>query len=242
MLSVKLTPKLAGLSISGDVQDLRELYDALSDIIGEEPIEGSDYEMPALSILAVCYELCEAWQGNRQVEFTDNGLSDEMRQNLKILAPLRNVYFKTRILMPEIIFDIMALNDFIENSSRKLKIPDLDPTIQRVRLFQALVASALQSALDPAAAKRLARLLYGTVPRFRSFYTHYVDDLTQKFLKQTPEKRRQQIVPLARRLDSLSDDYLRLAAELAATAADLHCQIPDLEPVSQIPGLEDEEW
>jgi hypothetical protein len=242
MLDIKTTPGMAGISISGDLPDLQQLYDALSDVIGDESEEGSAYEMPALNILAICYELRKAWQGDRQVEFVDNGLSDDMRQNLKVLAPVRNVYFKTQIHLPEVLFDIMALNDFVEMCSRRLKIPDLDPTIQRVRCFQAEVTAVLQSVLDPGAAQRLARSIYGTVPRYKSFYSQYVDYLTDRYLKQTPEKRLQQIVPLARRLDVLGTDYQRLVAELAKTAAELNCSIPDLEPVSELPVLQDEEW
>jgi hypothetical protein len=242
MLTIRPTPRLAGLSISGDLQDLQALYEALSDIIGDESLEGGEYEMPALNILAICYELRQAWQGNRQVEFIENGLSDDMRQNLKVLAPARNVYFKTRIHLPEILFDIMTLNDFIEMGNRRTKLPDLDPVIQRVRCFQADVTAVLTELLDPAAGARLTRLIYGSVPRYRSFYTHYVDELTAKYLKQTPEKRQQQIIPLARRLDALGDDYRRLESDLVDTAAELNCQVSDLEPVTELPVLEDGEW
>jgi len=242
MLIIKPTARLAGLSISGDAEDLQRLYDALSEILGDEAETGSDYEMPALFILALCYELRQAWLGNRSVEFIENRLDADAQQNLKTLGPQRNVYFLTRIPLPEILFDIMALNDFVEARSRKAKLPALDRDIQMVQLFQAEAASAMQSLLDQAAAGRLARLIHGSLPRFSGFCTQYIDLLNQKYLSQTPEKRLQQIVPLARRINERGNDYQRLAADLAETAAELQCPVSELETVSDPPELMDSEW
>ncbi len=239
---IRATPNLAGISIRGDILDLQGLYDALSEILGEDTEPGSEYEMPALHILAICYELRQAWQGCRTVEFVENGMDANARQNLRTLGPPSNVYFQTRILLPQVLFAVMALYDFIEIHSRSLKIPALNREIQQVQLFQSEVVSALQEILEPAGAKLLARLVYGTVPRYRSFCTQYVDLLTEKYLKQTPEKRLQQIIPLARRLNELGSDYQRLLSDLAETAAELNCQIADLETINDPPVIADQEW
>lgn len=242
MLIIKPTPKLAGISISGDYEDFDRLYDALIEILGDEQEYGDDYEIPALYVLAACYELRQAVMGNRGIEFVASRLDADMQQNLKTIGPQHNVYYKTRIHLPEILFDIMALSDFVEIYSRKVKIPALNRDIQMVQLFQAEVTSALQSLLDLPAANRLAHLIYGVVPRFRGYCTQYVDQLTEKYLRQTPEKRRQQIIPLARKFNEKGLDYQRLMLELTEAASDLNCSIADLESINELPELTDQEW
>lgn len=242
MLTIRPTPNLAGMSISGDYHDLLNLYDALLEIVGEEAKPGHEYEMPVMQIHAICFELREAWQGNRCVEFVENGFDINTQHNLKTIGPQRNVYFSTRIFLPQMLFAAMALCDFVEMASREQKIPALNRDIQTIQLFQAEIATTLQDQLDAASAKLLAQLIYGSVPRYRSFCTQYVDMLTEKYLKQTTEKRRLQILTIARRLNELGTDYQRLVAELAETAAELECSIADLETVSEPPTLADREW
>ncbi len=242
MLTVRMTPNLAGVTISGDYDDLQRLYDALTEIIGDESEPGRPYEMPALSILAICYELRHAWQGNRAVNFVANGLNEAVSQNLKTLGPRQNVYFTARIPLPEILFDVMALYDFIELYDGKPDIPALDRDIQMVQLFQAEVMTAVCSVLEDAPAGRLLRLVYGQVPRFRQYYTHYVEMLNNRYLRLNREKRLQQIVPTARRISERGADYEHFAADLLATAAELDCPVSELEPVSPPLELSDSEW
>ena len=242
MLIIKPTPNLAGLSLSGDYEDLQRLYDALIEIIGDEQEPGDDYELPALSILAVCYELRQAIMGNRAVEFMANRLDSIAKQALRTLGPQHNVYFMTRIFMPEIIFDIMALSDFIEMYSRKSKFPVFNREIQMVQLFQAEVITALLTVIDPSAAIRLTRLVYGVVPRYKGYLTQYIDELTEKYLRQSPEKRRQQILPLARKFNEKGPDYRKMEMDLLEVAEEMQCPVSDLESIIDLPELTDQEW
>lgn len=242
MLTIRPTPLLAGLAISGDFDDLQRLYDALLEVTGDSQEPGDDYELPALAVLAVCHELRQAMQGSRGVEFVDNNLDDSVRQSLKILGPSRNIYYRTRIHLPAIIFVVMVLGDFIDIYSRSIKYPTFNRDIQEVQLFQAECAAALQSVIDPVSAGRLLPILYGTVPRFRSYLAQYVDQLTLRYLRLPPEKRRQQILTLARRINEKGADYLRFEADLLDTAAELHCSVADLESIDELPELTDPEW
>jgi len=242
MLTIRPTPNLAGMAISGDYHDLLNLYDALLEVAGEEAKPGHEYEMTVMQIHAICFELREAWQGSRGVEFVENGFDASAQQNLKTIGPQRNVYFSTRIFLPQMLFAAMALCDFVEMASRQQKIPALNRDIQTVQLFQAEIATTLKEQLDEAGARVLGQLIYGSVPRYRNFCTQYVDMLTEKYLMQTPEKRRLQIMTIARRLNELGPDYQRLVAELADTAAELDCSIADLETISEPPILAEREW
>ena len=64
MLSVKTTENLTGVTISGTYWDLNALYDALSNVIGEE---GSypEFEACWLRVLGLCYDIRHAYQGDR---------------------------------------------------------------------------------------------------------------------------------------------------------------------------------
>ncbi|HBP39050.1 MAG TPA: hypothetical protein DD640_10005 [Clostridiales bacterium] len=242
MITVTPTPRRVGVLIYGDLEDLHSLDDAIGNVLGDEASPGSEYEMPALQILAISYELRQAWLGQRQATFVGNGMSPAVQQALKKIGPAHNVYFQIRIAIPEILFDVMALGDFIEIHSRKARLPALDRDILIVQLFQAEVTAALQSLLFPAAAARLAELIYGTVPRFRNYYTHYVEMLNGRFMQLTPEKRVQQILPLARRISERGSDYLRFARNLEESAEELDCLPEDLETVSGSTALSAEEW
>ncbi len=247
MLTVKATPHLAGLAISGDYDDLQRLYDALMAVVddyGDDNEDETDYEMPALYILALCYELRHAHQGERWLEFIDNGFSEEVQQRQKSLGPQRNVYYQTRVAVPEILFDLMVLDDFIKQYRHKTPCGELDRDITCVRWFQAEATQALCGLLDEKAAARLVQLMHGPESelRFSGYYTQYVDYQTSRYLKAAPDKRLAQILPLARRFHERGASYMRLAEELEETAEELSCSISDLQPVDEPKELNDEEW
>lgn len=244
MLTIKPTPNLSGLAISGDLEDISRLYDALMAVLGDDDETGGPYELPTLYILALCYELRHAYQGDRWLDFVDNGFNETIQQRQKKIAPQRNVYFQTRIELPEILFDLMVLSDFTEQYSAKIKgkLAGMDCDLLLVRWFQAEGAATLGRLLDDQAANRLKKLIYGSVPRFQDFYTQYVDYQTSRYLKLSPGKRLQQILPIARRYSDRGADYQRLARDLEETAAELHCGINDLQPIEEPRELADADW
>ena len=66
MLAVKTTDHLTGATICGNHSDLNTLYNALSNLVGNE---GSypEYDQCQLRILGLCYEIRHAYQGDRSV-------------------------------------------------------------------------------------------------------------------------------------------------------------------------------
>jgi hypothetical protein len=53
MLSIQPTQHLTGVTVSGDVHDFQELYDALHAIVGEES-EYPHYDAVRIRVLGVC--------------------------------------------------------------------------------------------------------------------------------------------------------------------------------------------
>jgi len=112
MIFVKNTPNNTGVAVYGDYRDFSGLYEALHDIVGNEE-EFSDHEMSRLRVLGVCYDLRHAMMGDREYEFVDNGMDDNTKRKLSVLTPDKNIYLKINVLWPELLFVMMALNDFI---------------------------------------------------------------------------------------------------------------------------------
>lgn len=90
-----------------------------------------------------------ATMGNRDIEFVDNGVDEYKIKNLSTIAPDKNVYFVINILWPEILFIMMALNDFVRLYVKKRvksscrEVLDFhviwDNNISQVRIFQSAV-------------------------------------------------------------------------------------------------------
>ena len=64
MLSVKTTENLAGVTVSGTYWDLNALYDALTNVIGEEE-SYPEFEACRIRVLGLCYDIRHAYQGDR---------------------------------------------------------------------------------------------------------------------------------------------------------------------------------
>ena len=77
MLSVKTTENLAGVTVSGTYWDLNALYDALTNVIGEEE-SYPEFEACRIRVLGLCYDIRHAYQGDRnrgKIEYGDEVFS-----------------------------------------------------------------------------------------------------------------------------------------------------------------------
>jgi len=150
MLTLRNTPNLRGIEISGDYLDLDTLYMSLLTIVGDEG-EYGNYEGARLRILGVQYDIRHAFQGDREFEFVRNGMDVDRMKLLEMITPEKNLYFKCQVYYPEALFVTLALNDFIRLYAKKqvksAPFPLLDKKnlwdahIATARLFQSLVAN-----------------------------------------------------------------------------------------------------
>ena len=130
MITITSTPNHAGVTIAGDFHDFDSLYDALHEVLGdEEEIPG--YEDARLRVFALCYALRPANMGHRGVAFVTNGLDDETKRWLGIVAPDKNVQLSTNILWPELLFYVLALNDFVKLRADKLSKNQYKPFLHK---------------------------------------------------------------------------------------------------------------
>jgi hypothetical protein len=141
MIYVENTPNNTGVAVYGDHRDFEGLYEALHDIVGNED-EFLNHEMVRIRVLAVCYDLRHAMMGDREFEFVDNGMDDFKMRKLSVIAPDKNVYLKINVLWPELLFVMMALNDFILLYAKKKARVSYKSVLDRRNIWDASIAKA----------------------------------------------------------------------------------------------------
>lgn len=156
MLALKNTENLTGALISGDYWDLDELCTALHRLTGKES-RYLDWQGARMRLLSIMHDLRNAYQGNSNVETVGNGLKKDTMKNHDFIASQNNIYFSTEILWPELIFTLVAINDFINLHQKYEQATDLEIHIVNARKFQALIAEGQREYV-----RRIIYLYYAT--------------------------------------------------------------------------------
>jgi len=239
MLQTANTPNNTGVAIYGDYSDFENLYEALHTIVGNED-EFIEYDAVRMRILGVCYEFRHALMGDRGVEFVDNGIDEEKKRRLALLAPNKNVYLKISVLWPEMLFVTLALNDFLELYAKKqTKIKyssDLfrenkviwDYSVAQVRMFQAVIAECLRQNLTEGTYARTIKVMNKRYVYLYRYITQYIDLLNHRFLEMNSEKRLKSISIVAKRIVEQDQEYHDLERQLMEEARKNNCSVNDL--------------
>lgn len=234
MIYVANTPNNTGVAIYGDCLDFEALYDALHAVVGNED-EYARFESARIRVLGVCYDLRHALMGDREVEFVDNGMDKEKMRNMSIIAHDKNVYLKINVLWPEMLFVVMALNDFVwlyaekqaKNSYHVMldKRNIWDESIANVRFFQAAIVKSLKETVSPHSYNRMMNLLIHDYTWIDGYVTQYLDVLNLKFINMDKEKRLKNIPIMAKRLSEHNDEYDEIESFVLAGAREYGCSI-----------------
>lgn len=192
MLAIAATEHLTGAHISGDYWDLDELLAAIKTVIGDEK-RYYDYEAARSRILQFCMKLRDAIDGDEHVEFIANGVNDGILKKHEILAPKKNIYFAVDILLPEVVFTTIALNDFIalyeEHEGRDV----WDPVIATIHKFQSMIALFLKDCMPANDYAFFMQQLQQTKPAFFRYATQFVDVMNIEYLKLSKGEREQRM-------------------------------------------------
>ena len=144
MLKVKLTKNYAGVTISGDYNDLDHLYDSIYYLIHGEPISIGEYTMQN-HLYGFLYDVRHAYQGDREVELIDNNLDKYKREyfNLKENEVTdKNVCFSFNYLLPDLLLDMVLIKYFINKVCKK-ENDIYNPHINMVNYFYSIVLYSL---------------------------------------------------------------------------------------------------
>lgn len=251
MIYAENTPNNMGVSIYGDFLDFDNLYDALHIVVGQED-EYIEYDSSRMRVFGICYDIRHAVMGDRGYEFVENGMDEERKRRLEVLAPDKNLYLKVQVLWPEMLFVMMALNDFLKLYGRKKSKSGYgsdifadtktiwDPTIIQVRMLQAALAECLQKTISKASYARLLNAMNGRYVSSCNYISQYIDLLNDRFINMNPEKRLKSISVFAKRISQRDEEYEELEGYLRQEAKIQNCHVDDLRLDIDFP--EDIEW
>ena len=235
MLTLRNTPNLAGVAISGDSQDLEALYQALHQVVGDEG-EFLPFDNARLRVLGVCYDIRHAFQGDRDMEYVETGMNRERMRWLGRIAPEQNLYYQVAVYYPELLFVTMALNDFVRLYAKKIARSAVfpltdkrvlwDPAIAKVRLLQSQVDACLKDAISPASYKRIINLMHHDYPWMDNYYDQYLDLLNIRYLElEHREARKKALLTTVKRMVEQGPEYRRLVDSVREFARDSGCPV-----------------
>ncbi|MEA4895622.1 MAG: hypothetical protein VB064_10220 [Oscillospiraceae bacterium] len=215
MLKIKNTANNTGISVSGCLEDMNELHDAISNVIGDD----GEYFFEASSrqrLLDICREIRHATQEKREA------LNDED------FSP-----YAFRVLWPEAAFTAAVLDNFILLSSAKKfyaeRLPEeLSKSIQTVssshvaliHYFQELIWNELDRVVGAWQVKAIfgdyneLRKIHFKFPQFDGYCTQWLDLLNLKYLCSDPGRRRSHLAPILTKLFCIDEDYLSLKNDI----------------------------
>jgi hypothetical protein len=216
MLKVSATENLAGVTITGDYGDFETLYDSLHEIVGDEE-DYPGHGAARIRVLGVCYDLRHALMGDREIIFVENGMDIEKMKRMGTITHDKNVYLSINVIWPEMLFVLMALNDFCRFHAYKLtkKRYDImsdksiiwDHNISQIRLFQSAAAKCLKETVGGKPFSRMINMMIKDYTWLEHYFTQYLDVLNLRFLDMDREKRLKNLSIMAKRLTEMGDEY-----------------------------------
>ncbi|MHB1647087.1 MAG: DUF6904 family protein [bacterium] len=238
MIYVQNTPNNAGVYVYGDYKDFDALYESLHDIMWDKN-ENIIYDSAMNRVMAVCYDLRHAIMGDREIEFVDNGMdADKMKWLAKVCSD-KNVYYRIEILLPELLFVMVSINDFVKlYASKKSKMRyDMmlykeniwDSAIAHTRIFQAEVAKCISSLFSKPVFSRINNLLNKNYSTIENYITQYIDVLNINFLNLDKEKRIKSIPGIAKKITEFNREYQRLSYDIKEAAKKYDCPTSDIK-------------
>lgn len=246
MIIIKNTENLAGVSISGDFNDLEKLVDSFYAItIDEFPEKNINHIEISTRVLGLCYDVRHAFQGDREVELVDNGMDEDKMKFHSIIVPQNNVYYKCNYLYPEMFFVMLALNELVQLRIKELaksrylyktardKNVIWDDKIATIRSFQAEFIKCVKEVLTEASFNRWLKVMNGDYINIYQITGQYVDLQSIKYINMTKEKRIKNLAIIAKRIAEFQSDtehdeiktvVTRAAKEQGRSAGDIRLQ------------------
>lgn len=228
MLSVKTTEKLTGVTVSGTYGDLNNLYDALSNVIGEED-SYPEFKACRIRVLGLCYDIRHAYQGDRnrgKIEFGEEVFSFEyLWPEMVFIFAVLDAFNRLSESSGCYLKQENAEQMFYHPETRDMLLERLPDDIALVRYFQNLIKNAFQRTIDPKRYKKIMSAYekgYSYTLNKRYFYDfccQWVDIQNVKYLKRAPEKRKSFLATISEKILFNNTEYDSLKKSLAAYAA-----------------------
>lgn len=182
MLAVLNTEQLENIRISGDYWDLKELQKAIEQLLHTSIENNCTNHVQKNYVLRFCRELEQAIEGEVAIETTYNGIYDELQEEFVIPFPQENIYFSFEKCWPKMLFTVLCLNHFIEETTTHKEQPFTQTHIMVIRKFESLVFECFTSKITLINKSQIATLFFSAPHDFRQFIAQYVDLTTAKYL------------------------------------------------------------
>ncbi len=246
MLKIENTENLTGVCISGDYEDLYNLVEAFHEITVNEYDDAYDERYAKISsrVLGLCYDVRHAYQGDRQVEFVENGMDKHKMIYHEIVVPKSNVYYKVNYLYPEMIYILIALNELVRFRMKNLAKTNMydiafsknviwDETIATIRFFQSMFVKCVKETLSEAA---FSRFLNMTTKAYTNIYImahQYLDLLNIRYINMDKEKRLKNLSIFTKRIVEFMTnvEHNEIKTEVENAAKEHNCHSDDIRMV-----------
>lgn len=245
MISIKPTENLTGITICGDYADFNELVDSIYRITATEYDPTDLYFGVKMRLLGMCYDIRHACMGDRDIVLKDNGINSDKMKWHTLITPTQNVYYSVNILFPEAIF-VAASATCIYPSSRlcygangRDRAEDIyQPSflyadyIRDKAILDVLYAGiwgALGEVIGDEELEKILRLHERTGESYMSYAIHYIDKCNIELIKTNPEKRKDKLRNIAKRIIKKPKEYKTLEDELKYWAKKYKTTIYELE-------------
>lgn len=258
MILAKPTEHLTGITLEGEYQDFYEIVESIYRITGLEEDYNDYYWGVKNRLLGICYDVRHAYQGDRNVKLTDNGVHKELMKWHSMILPQNNVHFSVEIMFPEAVFVALAVPEMYVWSSRyygsrtkkqeenaKFPVQRYSDYLRDKAILDWLSTTILQALADVIGDDELEKLLkfrgHLYEDHFARYVTQYIDKCNIEYLKTDPEKRKDKLRNIAKRIVQKPAAYDNMKRDLEYSAKEYKCSIYELhDPKLEYP--ENIEW
>ena len=231
MLKVELTENYAGVKISGDYNDLDNLYDSIHYFIKEEPNSLGEYIMQN-HIYGFLYDVRHAYQGDREAILIDNYLQEDKRKWLGLKKKditEHNMYFSFNYLLPDIFLDMILIKNFMRNIDKKVN--DIyNPYINQVNYFYSLVLHSLENMLTEIKFNKIKKGFMNAFTYDKLFIPQWFEIIAIDYAKMTKKQREKEFMHTMNEIYNYMDyeDYYNMKKELEKLCEERNCNLDNL--------------
>lgn len=258
MIFAKPTEHLAGITLEGEYQDFQEIVDSIYRMTGLEESYDDYYWSVKNRLLGICYDVRHAYQGDRNVKLIENGVNDVLMKWHSMVMPKNNVHYSVEIIFPEAVFVALAVPElyiwssgYYGSRTKKQEEKGEFPAqrysdyLRDKAILDWLSTTILQALADVIGDDELEKLLryrgHLYEDRFAGYATQYVDKCNIEYLKTAPEKRKDKLRNIAKRIVQKPAAYENMRRGLEYAAKEHNCSVYELyDPKLEYP--ENIEW
>lgn len=231
MLKVELTENYAGVIISGDFDDLNNLYDSINYFINDDSSSIGEYIMQN-HLYGFLYDVRHAFQGDREAKLVRNYLSDYNREWLRVKkkdVTENNIYYSFHYLLPDMILDIVLIKYFI-NKVNKKDNDIYNPNINIVNYFYSLVLHSLEGFLTEIKFNKIKKGLLESMIIDRIFIPQWFEIISIDYIKMTKKQREKEFMHTMDSIYNYKDynEYFKMKSDLEKKCKEKNCTLDDL--------------